>query len=173
MRRQLGHFPDRLNLRLLPQRSRRLVVRYLWSRGGWSRAGAVLVCLLSWRKTRRRWRLLADFRYVRSDGVTVTVPRRTIVDGASIPCFWWRLIGPPMGDYVEASVPHDYQWGLIIALLKRGFDVEFDRVNDTFLDGMRTLGIAPWRRWVMYHAVGLNGDFQVLRYALGNKKRSA
>lgn len=155
-----GRFPDRLDLRLLPRRGRWLVVRLLWRRGGWSRGLALLVALTWWRKDRRRFRLLSEFRYVTSTWITIRVERGTIVDFASVPCVCWRLIGQPVGEYAEASVVHDAMWAIIVKHLRRGGPCTFEWTNWVFRDGMRALGVARWRRWAMWWAVALNGQWQ-------------
>lgn len=56
----------------------------------------------------REMELLSEFRYQDDDGQVWTAYRGEIVDGASIPKFFWKFIGSPLvGDYRNASVIHD------------------------------------------------------------------
>ena len=139
-----GRFLDPLKVQLLPAVRRRF-----------------------WQKSRRRWRLLSDFAYSPSwdvSGADVeTVPVGTVVDGASIPCFFWRLVGPPMGPYAESSVIHDWLWELA-ARDDDGYDLAF--ANLVFRDALRTQGISFWKRWTMWLAVTVNGHYLVWRHFL-------
>ena len=155
--RKTGKFPDKLHLILIPE------ARRPW----WKR----------WRKRRRKFRVTQPFRYVTSEGFTLAVPRGTTINGASIPCFCYRLIGPPCGDYFEASAVHDWLWSVAVHGLKNGWPADFRWANAVFLDAMRTLGVARWRRGLMWAAVSANGRFQVWKYSrqaakAGRKRRS-
>ena len=56
----------------------------------------------------RKMKLLVDFGYRDNDGIEWFARKGDIVDGASIPPFFWRFIGPPLtGDYRRSSVIHD------------------------------------------------------------------
>ena len=144
-----GQFPQRLHLAIIPQPRR----------SGWRR----------WGKRRRRFELLDPFKYITSDWVTVSVPAGTIVDGASVPCFFWRLVGQPWGEYAEATVIHDYLWKLEIDRMRRGNSPDFRWANIVFLDAMTTLGVARWRRRIMWAAVALNGWLVARQYRTGRK----
>lgn len=82
-------------------------------------------------------------------------------DGASIPRFFWRLIGHPMQlPYVKAAVIHDggYQGRLLwydrVAdewILRTGHTRK--DVDDLFLALLASLGVSWWRRTAMYQAV--------------------
>ena len=105
------------------------------------------------------WELLKPFIYIASDGSRTEVPAETLVNGASVPRFWWRVIGSPKsGRYVWASVPHDYLW----EQAKLG-QITFRQANWVFWDAMVTLGETRWRAWAMWAAVTLNGWWQQLR----------
>ena len=100
--------------------------------------------------------LAYDFVVRIGDGTTLTAPKGMPTDGASIPRFFWRLIGPPMtGRYRQAAVIHDagytgdLQWRIDGALR------EYDRkaVDALFLRLMKALGVPWWRRRLMYLAV--------------------
>jgi len=77
-------------------------------------------------------------------------------DGASIPRFFWRLIGGPMtGRYRQAAVVHDggYTGDLIWRI--GGAQIDYDRkaADKLFLRLMAALGVSRWRRTAMYLAV--------------------
>ena len=58
-------------------------------------------------KARER-RLLEEVVFTDRDGIKWVAPAGSIIDGASIPRFFWRIIGSPfVGLYVRASVIHD------------------------------------------------------------------
>jgi hypothetical protein len=145
-------FPDRLYVKLLPAKPRRFP--------HWSQHCSLVffwLCLCTiFKKRRRRWKLLKSFHYVPSwaEGPfdEEVVPKGFIIDGASIPCLFWRLIGPPMGPYAEASAVHDYLW---VEALRRNCD--FSYANLVFRDAMKQSGIWAWRYWLMWFAVTLNG----------------
>lgn len=54
----------------------------------------------------RRWRLLADFTFVRPDGSSVIACQGSDTDGASVPRILWRLIAP-WDAVFPAAVIHD------------------------------------------------------------------
>ena len=106
--------------------------------------------------TGAEFKLAYDFVVRIGDGTTLTAPAGTTTDGASIPRFFWRIIGPPMtGRYRQAAVIHDagytgdLQWRLEGALR------EYDRkaMDALFLRLMEALGVSWWRRRLMYLAV--------------------
>jgi hypothetical protein len=60
----------------------------------------------------RSMELVEDFAYIDPDEVLWTAPAGSIVDGASIPWIFWRIIGAPYtGLYRRASVIHDVYCG--------------------------------------------------------------
>ena len=132
-------FPDKLVLELLPQRRR-----------SWREWLLRDFCGL--RARRRRFLLLASYRFIRPNGQCVTIHPGVIVDAASIPWFFYRLIGPPWGPYAESSVIHDGLW----ARAEAGA-CTFRYANTIFLEAMTCQGLEPWRRWLMYRAVVLTG----------------
>ena len=99
--------------------------------------------------------LQCDFAVHDTDAFYVA-PKGTRTDGASIPRFFWRFIGPPMtGKYRRAAVIHDsgysgsLQWHTedgLIAYTRKATDKLFLRL-------MKALGVSLWRRQMMYYAV--------------------
>jgi len=88
----------------------------------------------------------------------LTCPAGTRTDGASIPRFFWRLIGPPMtGPYRKAAVVHDAGYGGTLVWKEFQLPVGYARkhVDRLFLVLMKWLGVKAWRRWAMYLAVRL------------------
>lgn len=140
-----AHFPKPLQLELL--RPTRLK--------GWRR----FICF--WRQSRRRFMLLAPFSFVRPNRIVVEAPTGAVVDGASHPVSCYRLIGPPWGEYAEATVIHDWLWNEA----KAG-RCTFTYANLVFWEAM-TACVPPggnrlqrvwrrWRRWLMWAAVTIN-----------------
>jgi hypothetical protein len=96
-----------------------------------------------------------DFSVQHND-LILTTPKGFITDGASIPRFFWRVIGGPFGRYRTAAVPHDaaYRGELIVTHLGRPIPrLARCTADEWFLDIMRYEGIAPWKRRVMWWAV--------------------
>jgi len=78
----------------------------------------------------------------------ITVPAGFESDGASIPrLFWWLIGGPFSGKYRDAAVLHDY--------LCKHPDYTRKQADDIFLEAMAELGVALWRRDLMWRAVSL------------------
>lgn len=98
-----------------------------------------------------RWALLADFEFhigrYPSEQV-IYVPAGTVTDLASVPRILWAVF-PPHGEYAKAAIIHDHLYQQAIGT-KRWAD-------DVFLEAMTVLGVARWRRTVMYWAVRLFG----------------
>ncbi len=101
-------------------------------------------------KPRPMFRLACKFRFIDPNGLLWTVPAKKEVDGASIPQPFWSFIGGPFdGDYIKASVVHDYYC-----------DEKSRTEHDThrnFYYGMRASGVAEWKAKFMYWAVATFG----------------
>ena len=101
-------------------------------------------------KPRPKFKLANEFRFLDPNGLLWSVPSNKEVDGASIPQPFWSFIGGPFeGDYIQASVIHDYYC-----------DVKTRTEHDThrnFYYGMRAANVAEWKAKFMYWAVGTFG----------------
>jgi len=74
----------------------------------------------------------------------------SIVDGASIPRFFWRLIGGPFsGKYRRASIIHD-----VYCVNKKR---KWQGTHKMFYHAMLADGVNPIKAWVMYLAVRIWG----------------
>ena len=94
----------------------------------------------------RRMRLLEDFAYVDKNGDKWLAPKGTIVDGASIPKFFWRFIGSPfIGNYRQSSVVHDY-------LCQKRF-ASHKIVHNLFAEMIKVEGVGFFKRKAMSFAV--------------------
>lgn len=63
----------------------------------------------TWGIDGRHMQLVAPIAFIDSKGVRWDVPKGATVDGASIPRFFWSVIGGPFGGkYRDASVIHDW-----------------------------------------------------------------
>lgn len=102
----------------------------------------------------RHRRLLRDV-VVLVDGRPILIPAGFVTDGASIPRGLWNLL-PPFGKYTKAAILHDwlYQFG------------EFTRsqADFIFLEAMKTLGVALWKRQIMYAGVRVGARPAWARY---------
>lgn len=101
------------------------------------------------------WRLCAC-------GGTWEVEAGMVTDGASIPRFWWRLIGPPFaGRYRAAAVWHDAAYrGRLRRLI--GMDLVYwivprERADWVMFRIARCAGVEVWRAWAMYATVRVGG----------------
>jgi uncharacterized protein DUF1353 len=94
----------------------------------------------------RQFKLVSEYRYSDSRNTLWTVPKDTIVDGASIPSYLWSIVGGPWeGKYRNASVIHDYFFD------RKHYDS--DSVHWVFYDAMITSGVGTIKAKVMYFAV--------------------
>ena len=65
--------------------------------------------VVQWIDDGRSMMLLKEFSYIDPSGKEWKVPKKIVVDGASIPQIFWTIIGGPYeGEYRKASVVHDY-----------------------------------------------------------------
>jgi len=104
----------------------------------------------AWLPDNRSMRLLADVVFLDSYGITWEAPAGSKVDGASIPRFFWRVMGSPFtGRYRRASVVHD----VYCAKQAR----PHRSVHRMFHEAMRADGVGRFRAWLMYQAVAKCG----------------
>ena len=97
----------------------------------------------------RNWVLVEPFSYQTSRRQVICVPRGTVWNGASIPRFFWRVIGSPFcGRHRRPSVIHDCLW----ERARRGA-CTFSEANWAFWDGLRSEGVGPVKAWLMWAAV--------------------
>ena len=90
----------------------------------------------------------------------LNLPAGFKTDFASVPRAFWRIL-PPWGEYMLATVAHDFmyadgRWGRKAA----------DRV---FLHMMKRLGVEPWKRRVMYLAVRWFGGVAWNKFRRGQR----
>jgi Protein of unknown function (DUF1353) len=106
----------------------------------------------------RHMRTVKPFGFVDSSGRKWVVPAGAVVDGASIPSFFWSIIGGPFeGKYRNASVIHDYYCDVRTRPWR-----DTDRV---FYEAMRASGVSEREAKVLYMAVvsgGPHWDFQTI-----------
>jgi hypothetical protein len=95
-------------------------------------------------------RLLRPFSVKVRSGEVIEVPQNFVTDFASVPRIFWRII-PPWGKYSPAAVIHDFLY--TVAKCSR-FEAD-----DIFLELMTRLGVPLWKRFSMYWAVRLGGEF--------------
>ncbi len=94
-------------------------------------------------------------------GVKVKVPRGFSSDGASMPRFFWRLIGHPFQmDYLKEAVCHD--WLYRTQKAARSF-------ADLYFSALLRPKLSFWRRWSIYLALRL---FGWIAWRINRKRRS-
>lgn len=87
----------------------------------------------------RYYRLIEPFGYVTRRGRGIEIPAGFVTNGASIPRFFWRLVGDPFApDYVCAAVVHDWLWGNAHSWGERR------AANGVFAEILRLQGTAGW-----------------------------
>lgn len=93
-----------------------------------------------------KYRLVEPMKIMR-----YVVPAGFITDGASIPRFFWSLVGSPFtGKYVEVAILHDY-------LYSGAIDISFKEANRIFYKGMRKADVNKVKAYLMYKAVSFFG----------------
>ncbi|MDA7950170.1 MAG: DUF1353 domain-containing protein [Pirellulaceae bacterium] len=99
-----------------------------------------------WMADGRRMELLNHVSYVDKEGTVWHAPAGTIFDGASIPRFFWWIIGSPyVGLYREAAVVHD-----VYCVLE---ERHWRDVHKMFYDLMIDSGVHKIRAYIMWLAV--------------------
>ena len=103
-----------------------------------------------WLSDGRSMQLLEPVIYRDAAGRPWVAPAGTVVDGASIPQFFWRVIGSPfVGKYRRASVLHDYYC--------QTQTTSSAETHHMFRAAMLRDGVEPWRARLMFWAVRLFG----------------
>ncbi|PWG61755.1 DUF1353 domain-containing protein [Spiribacter halobius] len=88
-------------------------------------------------------------------GTRHVVPAGFVTDGASIPRALWPIVGHPMGRYWPAAVVHDH--------LVRQPATPRSEADAVFRVLLRRLGVAWWRRAVLYAGVQIGALWARLR----------
>ena len=94
----------------------------------------------------------------------ITVPVGQETDFASVPRFFWALIGP-IDRHGKAAVVHDYCY-------RNQYD-EKKRCDDIFLEAMIVLGVRKWKLFCIYWSVRLFAWFAWWGAKKRFQKRSA
>ncbi|MBB5186630.1 hypothetical protein HNQ57_000891 [Zhongshania antarctica] len=99
---------------------------------------------------RPQFKIEQDFRFEDPNGLLWLTPSGTHVDGASIPQFFWSIIGGPFeGAYINASVIHDHYC-----------HTKERTAHDThrnFYYGMMASNVPEWKADLMHWAVSTFG----------------
>jgi len=103
----------------------------------------------TYKKAVLEWEIYEDLTYQDNKlDIKITVPKGAKTDFASIPRIFWPIL-PPVGRYSKAAVVHDYCY-------RHGLFTR--KISDLiFLHAMEELGVAKWKRFVMFWAVRLFG----------------
>jgi hypothetical protein len=112
--------------------------------------GAASVSWLSQPGADRDMKLNQDFGFEGPDGLIWTAKKNAIINGASIPVYFWSTFGSPfIGDYRRASVLHDYYCDV-----KTRTSAATHRM---FYDACRAGGVGPITAKTMYTMVEMFG----------------
>ena len=113
----------------------------------------------------RKWKLIRTFRYhvgSLGSGVVITVPAGFVTDFASSPRIFWPIVSP-WGKWGKAAIVHDLLYQTRSYFVETIDDWHFHETvtrkwaDQIFLEAMEVLGVAPWRRKLMYWGVRLFG----------------
>ncbi len=103
-----------------------------------------------WLDDGRRVELTKAFNYTDPNGLLWSVPKKAIVDGASIPRILWTPLGGPFeGKYRKASVIHDFYCD------RRSR--AWEAVHRVFYDAMITSGVSGGQANLLYAGVYWGG----------------
>ena len=98
----------------------------------------------------RNMRLLETITFTDSKGKIWTAEEDSIINGASIPRFFYRLVGSPfVGYYRRPSVFHDIE-----CELKRS---QYKEVHSMFLEAMIADGVPKIKAMAIYRTVAIFG----------------
>lgn len=98
----------------------------------------------------RKMQLLEAFQFRDKNEELWDAPINAIIDGASIPKMFWRVIGSPfVGRYRRASVIHD-----VYCVTKSR---PYKQVHKMFYEAMRVDGVSWLKAKTMYYAVKIGG----------------
>ena len=115
-------------------------------------------------KGKSYWRVIDGFTYysdtLKNHGkLWIEVPDSFYTDGASIPRIFWSWI-PPLGQYGQAAVLHDYLRKYKRAYLDKKIGInskcvylDLKEIDKIFLEAMKVLGVSKFKRYTMYYAV--------------------
>ena len=98
----------------------------------------------------RKMRLVSEFSFIDENGVCWTAPKKSIIDGSSIPRLFWRVIGSPfVGLHRRASIIHD-----VYCVTKSRPHSEVHRM---YYDAIRCDGVSKFKAKLMYNAIKIGG----------------
>lgn len=98
----------------------------------------------------RKMKLREEFSFIDGNGKKWVAPASSVIDGASIPRFFWRVIGSPFfGMFRRSSVIHD-----VYCVTK---SEPYKKVHKMFYDAMIVDGVPKGKAKAMYWAVKVGG----------------
>ena len=102
-------------------------------------------------------------------GFSAVVPRGFETDLASIPPIFAAFGFTKLGRYDKAAVVHDYLYRQIAATEKDPLQQTMSRflADAIFREAMMTLGVAPWKRILMFYAVRACGWYAIRQIRRG------
>lgn len=112
----------------------------------------------------RKWELVSDWLFVLPNGITIVIPGRFVMDGASTPRFLWGIL-EPTGILLIQGIIHDfgYRYDYLWIQLPDGSRTKIyvgagrKHWDDLFLSVGQTLTemtITGWLSWVMLRIFG-------------------
>lgn len=101
------------------------------------------------RKEGEDWYTDEKLEYITDNDVRIIVPEDFKTDGATLPRFFWRVVGHPFAEYLRAAVLHDRLYAT-----KRFSRKVADKI---FLEAMKSDNVNIIKRKIIYWAVRLFG----------------
>lgn len=110
----------------------------------------------------KNWRILRGFEFYTDCEDDETKPlalrcltRILVPDGfesdfASIPRFFWPIIGHPAGKYAQAAVLHDF--------LYRNAYFKRVRCDEIFREACAVLGVSKLKTWILWLGIRIGGS---------------
>lgn len=120
-----------------------------------------------WLDDGRNMRLTSDYHFVDSMGELWRALKGTVIDGASIPRFFWRFIGGPFeGLYRKASVIHDYYCKVKTRKSSRVHWMFYEGIRTAIRDAMRKTHLRGWRKRFWFYREQARALFMYLAVRL-------
>ena len=109
--------------------------------------------ITEWLADGRLMRILNDVSFLDSSGKLWIAKSGTIINGASIPRFFWRVIGSPyVGKYRRSAVIHDAYYD--------SQDEPRKKVDQMFYECMIVDGVSKIKSFLMFKAVRIFASYK-------------
>lgn len=97
------------------------------------------------------YELLNECEYVFHDGMSYTVPKGYVTNGADVPRAFWFLFPPNKADYMPAVIIHD--WLCDVAGINNDDKDTYRQADEAFKDTLIACGLRKATISILYNAV--------------------